>query len=140
MRPGAARIAVSAGRRDGAFAVPAAGSRGRAGMFVLAAAAGLALASGAVTGMPAAHAAATASAGSAAAVHVQPIFQPCPCDKPICRPGCSQGMASAGPASTIDRPAHLAAAQAVARIAATAVNCPPPSAPTPASQDGQPGC
>ena len=58
MRPGPARI-TSGYRRDRAPAMPAAGSRGRARMFVLAAAAGLALASGAATGTPAAHAAAT---------------------------------------------------------------------------------
>ena len=58
MGPRPARITVGPGSgRDGA---PAAGPCGRAGMFVLAAAAGLALASGAVTGTPAAHAAAAA--------------------------------------------------------------------------------
>jgi len=90
MGPGPARSAARAdgNRRDGALAVPAAGSRERAGMFVLAAAAGLALAFGAVTGMPAAHATAAVSARAAVAVHAHPRFEPCPCDNPVCRPLC----------------------------------------------------
>jgi hypothetical protein len=177
MRPGPARIA-GGNRRDGAFEVPAAGSRGRAGMFVLAAAAGLALATGVMAGTPAARAATAASARAQAAVHALPMFEPCPCadpacrpvchqsiasggpasmihrhiplaaaqamfepcpcDKPICRPGCSQSLASGGPASMIHRHTPLAAAQAVVVVAATQVNCPPPS--SLASQDGNPGC
>lgn len=142
MRPGSARIVVGAGgnHRDKAFAVPATSSRGRAGMFVLTAAAGLALASGAVTGTSVAHATAVVSVREAVAVHAHPRFEPCPCDKPICRPGCSQSMASGGLASMIHRQTHLAAAQAVVTIAATWVNCPPPSQPATASSDGQPGC
>ena len=64
MGPGPARIVADAegNRQGGAFAVPTTGWRRRAGMFVLTAAAGLALASGAVTGTPAAHAAAAARA------------------------------------------------------------------------------
>jgi hypothetical protein len=89
--------------QDGAPAVPAAGSRGRAGMAVVTAAAGLALAFGVVTGTPAAHARAAVSAPPAPAVQAIPGFEPCPCDKPICRPGCSQGMASGGPALMIHR-------------------------------------
>jgi hypothetical protein len=142
MGPGSARIVDGAdgSHRDGAFAVPAAGSRGRAGMFVLAAAAGLALASGAVTGMPAAHAAAAVSVRAAAAMHAYPRFEPCPCDNPICRPVCFQGMAAGGPASMIHRQTHLTAAQAVVAVTATSVNCPPPSLPAIASSDGQPSC
>lgn len=100
-------------------------------MFVLAAAAGLALASGALTGTSAAH---------AAAVHARPMFDPCPCRLPACRPGCVQGVVSGGPASMIHRHIHLAAARAAITLAARAVNCPPPSAPATASSDGQPGC
>jgi hypothetical protein len=140
MEPGPARSSAGGNRRRGAFAVPAAGSRGRAVKFVLAAAAGLALASGVMTGTPAAHAAAAAPARAAAAVHGFPRLQPCPCDKPICRPGCFQSMADGGPASMIHRQTHLAAAQAVGTITATAVNCPPPAAPAATSQDGNPSC
>jgi hypothetical protein len=143
MGPGPVRIAGGAGgnRRDGAFAVPAAGSRGRAGVFVLAAAAALALASGAVTGMPAAHAAAAVTARTAAAVQAHPrVVEPCPCDNPVCRPVCHQSMASGGPAALIHRQTPRAAAQAVVTITATAVNCPPPSRPATASSDGQPSC
>jgi hypothetical protein len=84
MGPGPARVVAGAvgNRPGGASAMPAAGWRWRAGMFVLTAAAGLALASGAVTG----------------------------------------------------------AAQAVAVVTATAVNCPPPSTAITASSDGNPGC
>src|SRR5690242_15197074 len=70
MGPGSARIVASGGDLpDGAFAVPGAGSPGQAKRFVLAAAAGVALAVGAVTGTSAAHAAAVVSARPAAAVH-----------------------------------------------------------------------
>src|SRR5690242_15897078 len=109
MRPGPARIAGGC-RRDGAFEVPAPGSRGRAGMFVLAAAAGLALATGVMTGTPAARAAATASARAEAAVHAHSTFDFCPCAYPQCREACFKGMASGGPASMIHRHIHLAAA------------------------------
>jgi len=134
MGPGPARIVASAdgNRQGGAFAVPAAGWRGRAGMFVLTAAAGLALASGAMIGTPAAHA--------AAAAHANTRFDPCPCDNPVCRSLCFQSMASGGPASMIHRQTPLAAARAVVRITATAVNCPPPSTAITASSDGNPGC
>ena len=67
------------------------------------------------------------------------MVEPCPCDNPMCRPVCFQGMASGGPAAMMHPETHLAAAQAPARTAAVAVNCPPPSAQV-ASQDGQPGC
>jgi hypothetical protein len=67
------------------------------------------------------------------------MVEPCPCDKPICRPACFQTMAVGGPASMIHPQTHLTAAQAVATTAAIAVNCPPPSTPV-ASQDGQPSC
>ena len=69
-------------------------------MFALAAAAGLAVLAGTMTGTTAAHAAASVPAPAAAA-HAHPMFEPCPCDKPICRPGCSQNMAFGGPASLI---------------------------------------
>src|SRR5690242_9983433 len=109
MRPGPARIADGS-RRDGAFEVPAAGLRWRAGMFVLAAAAGLALASGVMTGTSDAHAATAVSARAEAAVHAQPMFDHCPCDNPVCRSMCHQGVISGGPASVIHRHTHLAAA------------------------------
>jgi len=112
--------------------VPAAGWRGQAGMFVLTAAAGLALASGAMIGTPAAHA--------VAAVHAHSRFDPCPCDNPVCRPLCFQSMSSGGPANMIYRQTPPAAAQAAVRITATAVNCPPPSTSITASSDGNPGC
>jgi hypothetical protein len=138
MGPGPARITDGAGdnRRYGA---PAAGLRGRAGMFVLAAASGLALASGAVTGTPAAHAAATAAARPAAAAHARPEFEPCPCTDLRCREVCSQSMASGGPAFMIHQQTHLAA-RAMVTMTATAVNCPPPATPATASSDGQPSC
>ena len=119
--------------------MPPTGSRGRAGMFVLTAAAGLALAFGAVTATPAARPATAVPAPAAAAVQAIPEFVPCPCDKPICRPGCSQSMTSGGPAM-IHRQIRLTAAQAVVTTAAAAVNCPPPSTSEVASSDGQPGC
>jgi hypothetical protein len=107
-------------------------------MFVLAAAAGLALASGAVTGTPAAHAAAAARA--AAAVRAHPGFEPCPCDHPICRPGCFQGMASGGPASMIHRHTRQGARQATTISAGAAIICPPPSGEGAMSKTGDPGC
>jgi hypothetical protein len=61
MGPGSAHIVAGRDLRDGVFAVPGAGSPGQAKRFVLAAAAGIALAAGAVTGTPAAHAAAVVS-------------------------------------------------------------------------------
>ena len=133
MGPGPARI-TDGNRRDGA---PAAGSRGRAGIFVLAAAAGLALASGAVTGTPAAHAA--VAARTAAAVHAHPGFEPCPCINPVCRPGCFQGIASGGPASMIHRQTHPGARQATTISASAAIICPPPSGEA-MSKSGDPGC
>ena len=142
MGPAPARFADGAGsnHQDGAPAMPAAGSSGRAGMFVLTAAAGLALALSAVTATPAAHATAAVSAPTSAAVQAIAEFQPCPCDKPICRSGCSQSMTSGGPVFMIHRQTRLTAAQAVVTIAATAVNCPPPNAPPAESSDGQPSC
>src|SRR5690348_6530025 len=105
MGPGSARIVAGGGDlRDGAFAVPGAGSPGQAKRFVLAAA-GVALAAGAVTGTSAAHAAAVVSARPAAAVHAHPRLEPCPCADPLCREVCSQSMASGSPASPIHRQA-----------------------------------
>src|SRR5690242_21924843 len=94
MGPGSARIVASGGDLpDGAFAVPGAGSPGEAKRFLLAAAAGVALAVGAVTGTPTAHAAAVVSARPAAAGHAHPRLEPCPCADPLCREVCSQSMA-----------------------------------------------
>jgi hypothetical protein len=129
--------------QDGAPAVPAAGPRWRLGMLVLTAGAGLALAFAAVTVTPAAPATAAATARTAATVDAQPEFEPCPCINPMCRPGCSQSMASGGPAAMIYRHTHPAAectdpkcisgtppnkaASAAPTHAgtSTAVNCPP---------------
>jgi hypothetical protein len=76
MEPTTARNAVGAdgNHQDGAPAVPAAGSRGRAAMFVLTAAAALALAVGAVTGTPPNTAAsvALAHAGTSTAINCPP--------------------------------------------------------------------
>ena len=142
-RPARNTNGVGGNHQDGAPAVPAAGSRARAGMLVLTAAAALALAFGAVTGTPAAPATAAVTAHTTATVGAQPEFEPCPCDKPICRPGCSQSMASGGPAAMIYRHTHPAAectdpkcisgtppnkaASAAPTHAgtSTAVNCPP---------------
>lgn len=140
MRPGPVRIVAGGSRRDGTVAVPGAGRRGRVRVFVLAAAAGLAVVAGAMTGTTAAHAAASVPAAhTAAAAQSHTMFEPCPCDRPICRPGCLQSMASGGAASMVLPRTHLAAAQALARMTASAVSCPPPSEPV-ASQDGQPSC
>lgn len=87
---GPVRIVAGGNRREGTAAIPGAGRRGRAGMFVLAAAAGLAVLTGTMTGTTAARAAASVSAHADAAAQSYPRFQPCPCDKPICRPGCFQ--------------------------------------------------
>ena len=80
MAPRTARNAAGAGgnHQDGAPAVPAAGSCGRAGMFVLTAAAGLALAFGAVTG--------TAAAPTTAAVAAGPRLRCMPTQVPILPP------------------------------------------------------
>ena len=127
-------------RREAAFEMPAAGSRGRAGMFVLAAAAGLALASGVLTGTPDAHAATAVPVRAAATVHAYPMFEPCPCTDRACREVCFQGAVSAAPAAMIHRQTHLAARQVEVAATAVAVNCPPPSTSPPASSDGSPGC
>jgi hypothetical protein len=121
--------------------MPAAGSRGRAVKFVLAAAAGLALASGVMTGTPAAaHAATAVSARAAATVHAYPVFEPCPCTDRLCREVCFQGVASGGPAAMIHRQTHPATPQVEVAATAIAVNCPPPSTSALASSDGNPGC
>jgi hypothetical protein len=138
MESGPAHSGAGGSRRGGAFAVRAAGSRGRTLKFVLAAAAGVALASGVMTGTSAAHAA--VSAPAAAAVRAYPVFEPCPCINPVCRPGCSQSMDGGGPASGIHRQTHLAPAAALDAIAATAVICPPPVAPAATSSSGNPSC
>lgn len=85
---GAVRIVTGGGRREGTAAIPGADRRGRAGMSVLAAAAGLAVLAGTITGTTAARAAAPASAHTAATAQPGPRFEPCPCDNPICRPVC----------------------------------------------------
>jgi hypothetical protein len=56
---------------------------GRLGVLVLATATGLVM-------LPAAMTAAPAARPAAVTAHTAISFQPCPCDKPICRPGCSQ--------------------------------------------------
>ena len=141
MEPGPARSGAGGNRRGGAFAVPAARSRERAVKFVLAAAAGLALASGVMTGMPAAHAAAAVPARAAAAVHAYPRFDPCPCVLPICRPGCLQSAASGSPASMIYRQPHLAAAAAVSARAVAVVHAYPMFVPCPCDKPiCRPGC
>jgi hypothetical protein len=111
MEPGTARQTVGANgnHQDGAPAVPAAGSRRRAGMFALTAAAVLALAFAAATGTPAAPATAAITARTAATMDAQPEFDPCPCDNPVCRPLCFQSMTSGGPASMIYPHTHPAA-------------------------------
>src|SRR5215469_10340060 len=112
MRPGPVRIAVGGSRQEGTVAIPGAGRRARVRMFVLAAAAGLAVLAGAMTGTTAAHAAASAPAAHAAtAAQSHPMFEPCPCADPACRPVCFQSMAFAAPASTTHQQAHLTAAQ-----------------------------
>jgi hypothetical protein len=113
MEPGPARDAAGAdgNRRDGALALPAVCLRPV--KFLLTAAAGLALAFGAVTGMPATPATAAVSAPATATAHTEPVFEPCPCINPICRPGCSQAMASGGPAATMAAPQPPGAATAL---------------------------
>ena len=130
-RPARNAAGASGNRRDGAPAVPAAGSRAWAGMFVLTAAAGLALAFAVVTGTPAAPATAAVTARTATTVDTPPEFEPCPCDKPICRPGCSQSMASGGPASMIQRQTHAAAECTDPKCIS---GTPPAAAPPPGSQ------
>jgi hypothetical protein len=114
-RPARMVAGTGGSRRDGA---PAAGSPGRAGKFVLAAAAGLALAFGAVTGTTAAHAAAAVPARAAVVMHALPRFEPCPCTELVCRPVCLQGTASGGPAAMVHPQRHLAAAVIPARAGA----------------------
>jgi hypothetical protein len=116
MRP--VRI-VAGNSREEPFAIPAAGRRGRARMFALAAAAGLAVLAGTMTGATAAHAAASSPAHAAASVSAdaataaqsRPRFDPCPCDNPVCRPACFQTTAAGSPAATTHRQTHLTAAQ-----------------------------
>jgi hypothetical protein len=88
MQMGPVRIVTGGGRREGTAAIPRAARRGRAGMSVLAAAAGLAILTGTITGTTAARAAAPASAHATATAQPGPRFEPCPCDNPICRPVC----------------------------------------------------
>lgn len=120
MEPGPSRSAVAAGgdRGGGAFAVPAAGSRGWAGKFVLTAAAGLAMAFGAVTGTPAL-ATAAVTTRTAVAVHACPAFEPCPCINPICSPRCYLNMASGGPAAVMATSQPSGPATALHALAAT---------------------
>ena len=134
MEPGTARVTRD-DDSDPCSGPPATGLRGRAGLFILAAAAGLALASGAATGPSAADAAAV-SARAAVTVQSRLAVEPCPCDNPICRPVCLGSVAPDGSTSIIRQHTLVAADP----ITAIAVNCPPPAAPAPASQDGQPSC
>jgi len=101
-------------RRKRTPALPGVGQRGLAAMFALAAAAGLVVLAGTMTGTTAAPAAASVPAHAVTVAHVRPMIEPCPCDKPICRPGCSQNAASSGPAAVIHRQANLAREPAVA--------------------------
>lgn len=81
-------IVTDGDRRERAAAIPGAARRGRAGMSVLAAAAGLAVLTGTITGMTAARAAASVTTRATATAQPGPRFDPCPCDNPICRPAC----------------------------------------------------
>jgi hypothetical protein len=90
MRPGPVRIIGGGNRREGTPAVPRAGRRGLAARFALAAAAGLAVLAGTMTGTTPAHAAASVSAEATPAAHSRPMFDPCLCDNPVCRPLCHQ--------------------------------------------------
>jgi hypothetical protein len=125
-----ARIVAGGNRRDRA---PAAGSPGRAGRFVLAAAAGLALAFGALTGTTATHAAAAVSTRAAVAVQTLPGFEPCPCTDLVCRPVCVQGTASGGPAAMVHPQRHSAATAESARAEA-AVQALPKFEPCPCAE------
>jgi hypothetical protein len=112
MRPGPMRILPGGSHREGVLAIPGAGRRERVRMFILAAAAGLAVVAGAMAGATAAHAAASVPAAHAAAVAQSHLMvDPCPCDNPVCRPLCFQSMTSGAPAATIHRRTHLTAAQ-----------------------------
>jgi hypothetical protein len=70
-------------------AVPLTRWRAWAGMLALAAAAGLTVLPGTMTGTPTARAAAAVPAQAAAATYSQPAFEPCPCTSPLCKAGCS---------------------------------------------------
>ena len=83
-------IAAGGSLRKGTAAMPGAGRHGRAKMSVLAAAAGLAVLAGTITGTTAARAAAPVSAHAVAAAQPGPRLEPCPCDHPVCRPLCLQ--------------------------------------------------
>ena len=133
MGPGSALI-TGGNRRNG---VPVASSRGRAGMFVLVAAAGLALASGAVTGTSAARAAVAAPSTAVVRAHIE--FDPCPCDNPVCRPLCHQSIAAGGLASMVHRQTHQVSRRATTISASAAIICPPPSGDV-MSKTGDPGC
>lgn len=85
---GSVRIVTGGVRRERTAAVSGAARRGRAGMSVLAAAAGLAVLAGTITGTTAARAAAPTSAHATATAQPGPRFEPCPCDHPVCRPLC----------------------------------------------------
>jgi hypothetical protein len=112
-------------RRKGNPALPGAGQRGLAAMFALAAAAGLVVLGGTMTGTTAAPAAASVSSHAVTAAHSRPMFEPCPCDKPICRPGCVQNTASGGPAAVIHRQVRTARAATAAAHARPMVEpCP----------------
>jgi len=76
------RIVAGGNRREGTAAIPGAGRRGRAGISVLAAAAGLAVLAGTVTGTTAARAAAPASARSRSRGAVRPAVRALPLRPP----------------------------------------------------------
>jgi hypothetical protein len=110
MRPGPVRIIGGGNRREGTPAVPRAGRRGLA-RFALAAATGLAVLAGTMTGTTPAHAAASVSAEATPAAHSRPMFEPCPCTDRLCREVCFQNATSDSPASMIHQRTHLTAAR-----------------------------
>ena len=118
MRPRPAHSAADVGgvHQDGAPAVPR-DRLARAGMFILTAAAGLALAFGAAIGTPAAPATAAVATQTAVAVHAYTMFDPCPCDNPKCREACFQSMASGAPAAMTATPQLSEATTALHAVA-----------------------
>jgi len=77
-------------RRHATLAVPPGRWRGRAGMLIMAAAAGLAVLPGTMTGAPSALAVAAVPVQAAATAHSLPLVEPCPCANPLCKNGCAQ--------------------------------------------------
>jgi hypothetical protein len=86
--PGTARLMREAGRDLGFYQGFSAVSGALDSIGQAAAAAGLAVLAGTITGTTAARAAASVSAHATATAQPGPRFDPCPCDNPICRPAC----------------------------------------------------